>query len=116
MASKICFESTARESRKILCDAGRRRRRAAHLVRRRQLFDAGVVARGDYIAFTKQGGGQFAIGIMKTDGSGERILTSGFTTKGRHSRRTGRVLMFFREAGGGGGPSLFTIDISGRNE
>ncbi|MEA2819083.1 MAG: TolB protein, partial [Bradyrhizobium sp.] len=30
--------------------------------------------RGDYIAFTKQGGGQFSIGIMKPDGSGERIL------------------------------------------
>src|SRR6201998_979239 len=34
--------------------------------------------RGDYIAFTRQGGGQFSIGIMKPDGSGERILTSGF--------------------------------------
>ena len=38
--------------------------------------------RGDYIAFTKQGGGQFSIGIMKPDGSGERILTSGFHNEG----------------------------------
>ena len=38
--------------------------------------------RGDYIAFTKQGGGQFAIGIMKTDGSGERILTAGYHNEG----------------------------------
>jgi TolB protein len=72
--------------------------------------------RGDYIAFTKQGGGQFSIGIMKTDGSGERILTSGFHNEGPTFAPNGRVLMFFREAGGAGGPSLFTIDISGRNE
>src|SRR6266852_2681519 len=72
--------------------------------------------RGDYIAFTKQGGGQFAIGIMKTDGSGERILTSGYHNEGPTFAPNGRVLMFFRDPGGNGGPSLFTVDISGRNE
>ena len=72
--------------------------------------------RGDYIAFTKQGGGQFAIGIMKTDGSGERILTSGFHNEGPTFAPNGRVLMFFRDPGGTGGPSLFTVDVSGRNE
>ena len=72
--------------------------------------------RGDYIAFTKQGGGQFAIGIMKTDGSGERMLTSGFHNEGPTFAPNGRVVMFFREPGGSGGPSLFTVDISGRNE
>ncbi|WP_428135832.1 Tol-Pal system beta propeller repeat protein TolB [Bradyrhizobium sp.] len=72
--------------------------------------------RGDYIAFTKQGGGQFAIGIMKTDGSGERILTSGYHNEGPTFAPNGRVLMFFREPGGNSGPSLFTVDVSGRNE
>src|SRR4029079_7579263 len=72
--------------------------------------------RGDYIAFTKQGGGQFAIGIMKTDGSGERILTSGFHNEGPTFAPNGRVVMFFRDPGGNSGPSLFTVDISGRNE
>src|SRR5712671_5587508 len=72
--------------------------------------------RGDYIAFTKQGGGEFAIGIMKTDGSGERILTSGFHNEGPTFAPNGRFLMFFRDPGGNGGPSLFTIDVSGRNE
>ena len=72
--------------------------------------------RGDYIAFTKQGGGQFAIGIMKTDGSGERILASGFHNEGPTFAPNGRVVMFFREPGGSGGPSLYTVDISGRNE
>jgi TolB protein len=72
--------------------------------------------RGDYIAFTKQGGGQFAIGIMKPDGSGERILTSGYHNEGPTFAPNGRVVMFFREPGGNSGPSLFTVDISGRNE
>jgi TolB protein len=72
--------------------------------------------RGDYIAFTKQGGGAFAIGIMKTDGSGERILTSGFHNEGPTFSPNGRVVMFFRDPGGNGGPSLYTVDISGRNE
>jgi TolB protein len=72
--------------------------------------------RGDYIAFTKQGGGQFSIGIMKPDGSGERLLTSGFHNEGPTFAPNGRVLMFFRDPGGNGGPSLFTVDISGRNE
>lgn len=72
--------------------------------------------RGDYIAFTKQGGGQFAIGIMKPDGQGERILTSGFHNEGPTFAPNGRVVMFFRDPGGSGGPSLFTVDVSGRNE
>jgi TolB protein len=72
--------------------------------------------RGDYIAFTKQGGGQFSIGIMKPDGSGERLLTSGFHNEGPTFAPNGRVLMFFRDPGGNSGPSLFTIDVSGRNE
>jgi TolB protein len=72
--------------------------------------------RGDYIAFTKQGGGQFAIGIMKPDGNGERSLTSGFHNEGPTFAPNGRVVMFFRDPGGNAGPSLFTVDISGRFE
>jgi TolB protein len=72
--------------------------------------------RGDYIAFTKQGGGQISIGIIKPDGSGERILTSGFHNEGPTFAPNGRVLMFFRDPGGNAGPSLYTIDVSGRNE
>ncbi|MGJ4927023.1 Tol-Pal system beta propeller repeat protein TolB [Bradyrhizobium sp. HKCCYLS2038] len=72
--------------------------------------------RGDYIAFTKQGGGQFSIGIMKTDGSGERILTAGFHNEGPTFSPNGRVIMFFRDPGGTTGPSLYSIDVSGRNE
>jgi TolB protein len=72
--------------------------------------------RGDYIAFTRQGGGQFSIGIIKPDGTGERLLTSGWHNEGPTFAPNGRVLMFFRDPGGNSGPSLFSIDISGRNE
>jgi TolB protein len=72
--------------------------------------------RGDAIAFTKQYQGQFAIGIMGVDGKNERILTAGFHNEGPTWAPNGRVLMFFRDPSGGVGPSLFTIDITGRNE
>ncbi len=73
--------------------------------------------RGDYIAFTKQSGGKFAIGVMQPDGQGERLLTEGFHNEGPTWSPNGRVLMFFRDAGGnGGGPGLFTVDVTGRNE
>jgi TolB protein len=72
--------------------------------------------RGDTIAFTKQHQGRFAIGIMAADGRGERILTEGFHNEGPTFAPNGRVLMFFRDTGGGAGPSLYTVDITGRNE
>ena len=73
--------------------------------------------RGDLIAFTKQSGGQFLIGVMKPDGSGERILAEGFHNEGPTWAPNGRVLMFFRETPGAqGGPRLYSIDLTGRNE
>jgi TolB protein len=72
--------------------------------------------RGDYIAFTRQAQDKFAIGVMKPDGSGERVLTEGFHNEGPTFSPNGRVIMFFRDPGGNGGPSLYTIDISGRND
>jgi len=73
--------------------------------------------RGDLIAFTKLSGGQFLIGVMKPDGSGERVLTEGFHNEGPTWAPNGRVLMFFRESpGAGGGPRLFSIDLTGYNE
>ena len=61
--------------------------------------------RGDFIAFTKQSSGSFLIGVMRSDGSGERILTEGFHNEGPTWAPNGRVLMFFRESrGASGGP------------
>jgi len=73
--------------------------------------------RGDYIAFTKLSGGAFSIGVMKPDGSGERILTSGFHNEGPTWAPNGRVLMFFRESPGeSSGPQLYSVDLTGYNE
>ncbi len=73
--------------------------------------------RGDYIAFTKQLMGRFLIGIMRPDGSGERILSEGFHNEGPTWAPNGRVLMFFREERGQNtGPRIFSVDITGYNE
>ncbi len=67
---------------------------------------------GDFIAFTKQRGGNFAIGIIKPDGSGERILTEGFHNEGPSWAPNGRYIVFFRESGAGA--KLHMVDITGR--
>jgi TolB protein len=71
--------------------------------------------RGDYIAFTKLLEGQFSIGVIHPNGSGERLLTSGFHNEGPTWSPNGRVIMFFRQ-NVGKGPKIYTIDITGRNE
>lgn len=73
--------------------------------------------RGDMIAFTKMLRGRFVIGVMKPDGSGERILTEGYHNEGPSWSPNGRVVMFFRETRGEqGGPSLWSVDLTGYNE
>ena len=89
---------------------------AADQLRRRFYSTPVWSPRGDYIAFTRQAQGKFAIGVMKPDGSGERVLTEGFHNEGPTFAPNGRVIMFFRDPGGSAGPSLYTIDIGGRNE
>jgi len=72
--------------------------------------------RGDLIAFTYQAEGRFHIGVMRTDGSGERLLTASFLDEGPTWSPNGRVIMFTREtAGADGAPALYSVDISGRN-
>jgi TolB protein len=72
--------------------------------------------RGDLIAFTKQNRGRFHIGVMNTDGSGERLLTASFLDEGPTWAPNGRVIMFTRQSAGESGTStLHSVDISGRN-
>ncbi len=72
--------------------------------------------RGDLIAFTKQNRGRFHIGVMRTDGSEERLLTASFLDEGPTWAPNGRVIMFTRETAGAlGEPALYSVDISGRN-
>jgi TolB protein len=77
--------------------------------------------RGDWIAFSKRAGGVWSIGVITPDGrpgpggQAERILTRAYQDEGPTWSPNGRVISFFREAGPGAGPRLFTIDLSGRN-
>lgn len=71
---------------------------------------------GDMIAFTKQIGDRFHIGVMRTDGSGEKTLTESFLDEGPTWAPNGRVVMFTRVTPGGTGqPRLHSVDITGRN-
>lgn len=70
--------------------------------------------RGDLIAFTKMSGGKFFIGVMRPDGSGERLLTESYLDEGPTWSPNGRVIMFSRQ--NRGGPSqLFSVDVTGYN-
>ena len=70
--------------------------------------------RGDLVAFTKSLSGRFHIGVMRLDGSNERILTSSYLDEGPTWSPNGRVIMFTREEAGGD-PTLMSVDITGRN-
>jgi TolB protein len=75
--------------------------------------------RGDLIAFTRVAD-NFHVGVMRPDGSGERLLTSGWQDEGPTWAPNGRVIMFTRtleaRGEGGGGSQIWSIDITGKNE
>ena len=75
--------------------------------------------RGDLIAFTRIAD-NFHVGVMRPDGSGERLLTSGWQDEGPTWAPNGRVIMFTRtlESRGesGGGSQIWSVDITGKNE
>lgn len=71
--------------------------------------------RGDLIAFTRQYQGRFYIGVIRPDGTGERLLTESYLDEGPTWSPNGRVLMFYREPSPGAGPSLWSVDLTGRN-
>jgi TolB protein len=114
--SRICFESDRGGQPQVYVMS------AAGGPAQRITFGQGTYStpvwspRGDVIAFTRQANGMFAIGVIDPDGKNERVLTEGFHNEGPTFAPNGRVLMFFRDPGGNAGPSLFTIDLTGRNE
>ncbi|GBR02643.1 Tol-Pal system protein TolB [Acetobacter oeni] len=73
--------------------------------------------RGDLIGFTRIAGGQFSLGVMNPDGTGERIMTQGYTVESPTFCPNGRVLAFCRRTGGENGSArIHTIDITGFHE
>ncbi len=74
--------------------------------------------RGDLIAFTRMYQGKFFIGVIRPDGSGERLITSAYHVEGPTWSPNGRVLSYFKEQPSGDQriAKLYTIDITGYNE
>ena len=71
---------------------------------------------GDMIAFTRQIDDLFHIGVMRADGTEEKMLTESFLDEGPSWAPNGRVVMFTRVTPGGDGePRLHSVDITGRN-
>ena len=74
--------------------------------------------RGDLIAFTKFTGGQFYIGVMYEDGSGERVVYSAYLVEGPTWSPNGRILAFYSQIKNGKKmtePKIKVIDLTGRN-
>lgn len=74
--------------------------------------------RGDLIAFTKMKGGKFFVGVIKPDGSGERLIAEAYHVEGPTWSPNGRVLSYFKEKPSGNQRSakVYTIDLTGYNE
>ena len=77
--------------------------------------------RGDLIAFTRMYKGKFYIGVIRPDGSGERLITNAYHVEGPSWSPNGRVLTYFKERPVGPGGSqrqtkIYTVDITGYNE
>ena len=70
---------------------------------------------GKWIAFTKILAGNFYIGIMKPDGSNERLLTSSWLEEGPSWAPNSRTIIFSRQKRTGEN-KLYAIDIDGNNE
>ena len=71
--------------------------------------------RADLIAFTRIAG-DFRVGTMRPDGSGERLLTDSWQDEAPTWAPNGRVIQFFRTAKGSGKTSIWQVDLTGSKE
>jgi len=77
--------------------------------------------KGKLIAFTKMHKNKFYIGVMNSDGTGERLLADGYLVEGPTWAPNGRVLMYFKQEapvddGKSSNVNLYKIDITGFRE
>ena len=76
--------------------------------------------KGDLISFTKMYKGLFYVGVMRPDGSGERLLAKGYLVEGPTWAPNGRVLMYFKQnrpkSKKAGRVHLYKIDVTGFKE
>ena len=75
--------------------------------------------RGDYIALPNPTEKKFFIGLIKTNGKGERLISEGYLTDGPSWSPNGRTLVFFKTVKNNNNKyetKLFTIDITGNLE
>ena len=70
---------------------------------------------GQWIAFTKILTGKFYIGIMKPDGSNEKILTGSWLDEGPSWSPNSKAIIFSRQKKNGSN-KMYVIDIDGNNE
>lgn len=86
---------------------------------RRISFGAGRYAtpvwspRGDFIAFARITEGEFYIGLMRADGSGERMIARGFMVENPAWVKNGRVLLYTKLDRRGGRYSINLVDVTG---
>jgi len=87
---------------------------------RRISFDKGKYSqpvwspRGDLIAFTKQLSGQFYIGVISPEGTGERLIAEGYLVEGADWAPNGRYLIYTKESAGGSKSQIYKVDLTGR--
>ena len=74
--------------------------------------------RGDLIAFTRMYKGKFYIGVIRPDGSGQRLIATAYHVEGPSWAPNGRYLTYFKEKPKGNSRSakLYKIDLTGYNE
>ena len=72
--------------------------------------------RGDLIAFVNIKQGYFGIGVMRPDGSDERLITRSYQDEAPSWAPNGRVIIFQRSDPGGSTKRLYAVDVSGYNE
>jgi len=72
--------------------------------------------RGDLIAFTRQKGGTFYIGVTSPDGSGERMLDTGYLLEGPTWAPNGREIMYTCQPGPHSKVGICCVDITGNHK